>query len=321
MPSTYVLKALTSLLQPRIALCFDANRINDGTGAQIQRIMAIYSLSKFLGLKYVHKPISEVSIHPLDSHRTTKQYKHYLFRLNSLVSFPSDLTQIQGYSQVEVPKLTSLGLMRLFMKSRTSSPILINIGDPYSIIDANPNIYNFARPIVLRNFNEIYELPKVDAKVIMVHYRSTPGAFATYPGESRPRQYDIERLRRVLERAIKISDVKSPYIKIFTDAPKSHMKVKVKEFQASHWRNTPGYRDGYLELSGLDLEHELSGIGSKIEVHVGGDPLEALAKMASANVLIMSKSSFSYVAHLLNADGTFFSPFEFWHPVRHSRRF
>jgi len=283
--------------------------------------MAIYSLSQFLGLKYFHKPISEVSIHPLDSHRTTKQYKHYLFRLNSLVSFPSDLAQIQSYSQVEVPKLTSIGLMRLYMKSRTSSPLLINIGDPYSIIDTKPIIYNFARPIILRNFNEIYELPIVDAKVIMVHYRSTPGFFATYSGESRPRQYDIKRLRRVLERAIKISDVKSPYIKIFTDAPKSNMKVKVKESQISHWRNTPGYSDGYLELNGLDLQRELSEISSEIEVHVGGDPLEALANMVSAKVLIMSKSSFSYISYLLNANGKFYSPLEFWHPVKYSRKF
>jgi hypothetical protein len=76
-----------------------------------------------------------------------------------------------------------------------------------------------------------------------------------------------------------------------------------------------------LELSGLDLEYELSSIGYKIEVIIGGDPLEALANMASANVLIMSKSSFSYVSYLLNADGKFFSPFEFWHPVRRSKRF
>jgi hypothetical protein len=211
--------------------------------------------------------------------------------------------------------------MRLYIKSRTTSPILINIGDPYSIIDTNPKIYNFARSIILKNFNEIYELPKVDTKIIMVHYRSTPGDFATYSGESRPRQYDIQRLRRVLDRAVKMSDGKIPNIKIFTDAPKSNMKVKVKESQVSHWRNTPGYRDGYLELSGLDLEYELSSIGYKIEVIIGGDPLEALANMASANVLIMSKSSFSYVSYLLNADGKFFSPFEFWHPVRRSKRF
>ena len=207
------------------------------------------------------------------------------------------------------------------MKSRTSSPILINIGDPYSIIDANPNIYNFARPIVLRNFDEIYELPKVDTEVIMVHYRSTPGNFATYNGESRPRQLDVMRLRKVLKRAINSSDVKSPTIKIFTDAPKSNMKVNVKESQISHWRNTPGYRDGYLELNGLDLEKELSNISSEIEVHIGGDPLEALANMLSAKVLIMSKSSFSYVSYLLNTRGKFFSPLEFWHPVKYSRKF
>jgi hypothetical protein len=45
---------------------------------------------------------------------------------------------------------------------------------------------------------------------------------------------------------------------------------------------------------------------------VNGDPIEALEAMATADLLMMSRSSFSYVAAILNAEGiVIYHPF--WH--------
>jgi hypothetical protein len=51
-----------------------------------------------------------------------------------------------------------------------------------------------------------------------------------------------------------------------------------------------------------------------INVHSGGNPLEAIALMSKSDLLITSRSSLSYVAGLLNSSGTIVAADQFWHP-------
>ncbi len=321
LPSLSLLRVIIFIRKPKIALCYDAINVRDGSGAQIQRIMAVYSLAKYLRLTYLHKPIEEVSIHPLDPHQSPELYSRYLTRLNSVIAFPSDSISLDFQREITEPKLTFVKLLKHIVNNREPSSKLIRLSDVYSLVDTKTKIYRFAIAHVRRNIQTKFANLSPSDENIVIHYRSVPGNFATYPGESQTRQLEVKRLARVLKRAIKKrKSHKSPVV-IYTDAPAQDQRIPVTQSQQVLWENTPGYENGFLQLNGLDLTSELSAISNDIELHVGGDPLDALARMSEAKTLIISKSSLSYVASLLNEHQDIYSPFEFWHPVPKSRKF
>ena len=320
-PSLSLLRLIILIRKPEITLCYNAINVRDGSGAQIQRIMAIYSLAKYLGLSYLHKPIEEVSIHPLDPHQSAKLYSEYLIRLNSVISIPSDSISLDFGSEIVEPRLTFVRVLKCIINNRDLSPKLIKVSDVYSLVDAKTEIYQFAITHVQRNIRrEFTDLSSANENIV-IHYRSVPGKFSTYPGESRTRQLEVRRLANVLKRAIKKSKCIKPYLEVYTDAPEQDQKIPVTKSQQDIWENTPGYENGFLQLNGVDLKSELSEISNEITLYVGGDPLAALARMSEARTLIISKSSLSYVASLLNKNRDVYSPFEFWHPVRKSKKF
>ena len=320
-PSLSLLRLIILIRKPKITLCYDAINVRDGSGAQIQRIMAIYSLAKYLGLSYLHKPIEEVSIHPLDPHQSAQLYSEYLMRLNSVISIPSDSISLDFENKIVEPKLTFGRALRHISDHRESTGILIKLSDVYSLVDANTKIYQVAVTHIQSNIQREFAGLSSANENIVVHYRSVPGKFSTYPGESRTRQLEVKRLAKVLKRAIKKNRSAKSHVEIYTDAPEQDQRISVSKSQQNLWENTPGYDDGFLQLNGVDFRSELSAIGKEIMLHVGGDPLEALARMSGAKTLIISKSSLSYVASLLNKNQDIYSPFEFWHPVPKSVKF
>ena len=202
-PSLSLLRLIILIRKPKIALCYDATNVRDGSGAQIQRIMAIYSLAKYLGLSYLHKPIEEVSIHPLDPHKSAKLYHEYLIRLNSIITVPSDSILLDFENEIVEPKLTFGRALRHISNNRGSMSILLKLSDVYSLVDANTEMYQFAITHIQSNIQrEFADLSSANENIV-VHYRSVPGNFSTYPGEKRTRQLEVKRLAKVLKRAVK----------------------------------------------------------------------------------------------------------------------
>jgi hypothetical protein len=79
-------------------------------------------------------------------------------------------------------------------------------------------------------------------------------------------------------------------------------------------------RAGYayhLSIYSEGVEQDFCGIlDCPFELHLNGDPLDALQSMISSDILVMSKSSFSYVAALINQGSVIYEPF--WHrPMSH----
>ena len=103
-------------------------------------------------------------------------------------------------------------------------------------------------------------------------------------------------------------------IYIFTDAPQEDLKFIPKNNQKVHWEGTPGFVEGNLYVRGNDLRKSFQSKGLGVEVVSGGDPIEAIAIMSQASYLIISRSSLSYVAGLLNRTGSVYYAADFWHP-------
>ena len=53
--------------------------------------------------------------------------------------------------------------------------------------------------------------------------------------------------------------------------------------------------------------------GYKVSIQFGGDPLDTIRDMASADYLIMARSSLSYIGGILNRNGTVYAAPDFWH--------
>ena len=81
--------------------------------------------------------------------------------------------------------------------------------------------------------------------------------------------------------------------------------------------NSPEFSSDHLLINGISDESFLRALPSDVSVSIirGGNPLISLAKMSSADTLIMSRSSLSYVAALLSS-GNIIYPKGFWHPPK-----
>jgi len=305
-----------------MALTYDNQYVCDGTGAQIQRLLAIYSLSKSLNLNYFHTPIKDVSVHPLDPHQSISQYKEYLDRLNRFADFPSDISSegISGFNVIGIPNLKLKNLFMLIcIKPRRKK--LIKLVDVYGVVDSAPSIYFFARKIIEPRIASRKFSSSESKTVVAVHYRSVPGDFSVYEGEGQTRQIQIDRVKGVISRALREFDKVEPELVVYTDAPSIDMVVKVFPNQEKLWEGTPGYSNGNLHLHGRDLLAAFSNVSPNINIVVGGDPLEAIIQMTRADILITSKSSLSYVPAILGTNNQVYAPIEFWHQIPGARRF
>lgn len=321
-PLFFLVFLLARIFKPKLVLTYDNEVLCDGTGAQLQRLMAIYSLAKSLNLNYLHTPIKDVSVHPLDPHQTLLEYDEYLDRLNAFIEFPTDSfpSETPDCTAQEIPNLNLRKLLSLLF-SKTQGFRLIKLVDIYSVIDCVPKIYHHAGNILVpKHFQSNLGSSKT-APILAVHYRSVPGEFSIYEGEGQTRQLQLSRVEKAISRAVKKFDSKEFELIIFTDAPPNDMTVDVFVSQQHLWEGTPGYVNGKLHLRGRNLLRSFTRFTSNIEVVVGGDPLDAITKMATADILITSKSSLSYVPAILFLNSFVYSPLEFWHQIPNSGRF
>ena len=137
---------------------------------------------------------------------------------------------------------------------------------------------------------------------------------AIYPGQSISREFEPFLVKKILR------DISERYpdrfINIFTDGARDSFSYSIKNFQKDSWLNSPSFNEtvGSLEMTGLNVENLLLELGIIGKVFYGGDPLYAFEIMVSSRILIISKSSLSYVAALLNPSAVVYFPKDFWHP-------
>jgi len=168
---------------PTSALTYN-DELDDGLGAQLNRIIGIYSLSVKYGVPYVHTGIKNLLITALDPYQTQEELNSFLQRINDLFRFPSSDFGSQRDSKLNLTSPTKLNLNLIRLKNRlrigkfktfvVSSPILLLNRDPDAYLLALPHL-----PIAMDN--------QKDFTNIVVHYRRGSSSFDILPGESTPR--------------------------------------------------------------------------------------------------------------------------------------
>lgn len=297
---------------PGIALTYDNTASFDGTGAQVQRILGVYAVCKKFHIPYIHSEITELIITPLDPFQSEAELKEYLERTNSYFHFSSVKGMKDKRPKSKLQTLTRLKLMefRIRNKANIGKGQLIAVANPFQILNRWPDIYTLAA--------EDLGQPRLATgkKRIVLHYRRGSNTLDILPGESKPRGLSNDWYLRILRKYIAIYEGSETdfSVEIYTDMPKETFTYHPKQFQSHLWSYEPRYKNGAIEILGENLKETIfKEFGSRLSVHHGGDPLQGLIEMSQADILITSRSSYSYVGGILNLEGKVVIPPGFWH--------
>lgn len=304
------LKLCCFIIKPKIALTYWSTGKADGVGAQIQRILAIRSLSASLHLGYLHTEINSLAIHPLDSYQNEDEMAVFLLKLNhefwmhdSEESFVENLLELQT-NTLTFSFIFSCILKGMFSKKQT----LVKVVEPYPISEYDPDLYQG----ILRFLPNLVLPPKTDV-VVAVHYRRGVGGFAVQRGERVSREIGGNYFTALAKEIIDAHGSSDLNLLVFTDSPTEDVAFTPPNSQSHLWDNSPRFSEGKMHVLGLDIEKIFRDISIDVKVLYGGDPLDVIKTLASADHLILSRSSFGYVAAILNTGGRVYFPSQFWH--------
>jgi hypothetical protein len=232
---------------------------------------------------------------------------------NLNVVFQLDSDEVSNPIGISVPILNIRKLLFYSINSKFKrNEIVLRIVEPYPIIDYCSSVFQYIPDIILEPDDNI----KQHSNLIVLHYRYGVGGFAKYHNQSASRQLEYAYYMNVLD-SIPSQQIEDSRIIMLTDAPLSETIYEPPVDQIHLWIDTPNFDGRYMTIKQSEVEDFFANSKYSIEVVRGGDPLGALSVMANAQVLVMGKSSLSYVAALLNKDGIIYYPNGFWHtPLR-----
>ena len=305
-----LLKFCCILLKPKVVLTYLNTSKADGIGAQIQRILAIRSLSASLHLGYLHTEINSIAIHPLDSYQNKDEMNTFLLKLNhEFWMHNSEEYLVENLRERQTNTLTfSFLFSSIFISKFSKKQTLIRLVEPYPISEYDSNLYKG----ILR-FIPNFELPPKTGFVVAVHYRRGVGGFAVQRGERVSREIIGNYFAALAKEIIDAQQVPGLRLLVFTDSPTDDVIFTPPDDQSHLWTNSTSFSDGKMHVLGLDVEEVFKDISVDVKVVYGGDPLEVIKSLASADHLILSRSSFGYVAAILNNKGKVYFPSQFWH--------
>lgn len=297
-------------LQSRLAFSYSPGLVIDGLGAQLQRIIALKGLGSYLGIRVVLTEISDFAIHPLDG-LTQSEYESTLDVIESFLRNDLESQDIESF-KVHVNDLHMSDLLRaLIVSIKLKKVVLLCVRDSYFLTDAKPDLYRMG--ISIEMSSAIKALAVDDfSDAIVLHHRHGVGEMAIQPGQKSPRELQLSGYLIPLKEALNITNFTR--IVIFTDAPVSDYVFIPSTSQRDLWSGLPRFDNGRMQISRGDFQALADCFPQITEIRRGGNPLVSLAEMSTAGALILSRSSFGYLAAHLSENSRVWIPSDFWHP-------
>jgi hypothetical protein len=287
----------------KLVLTYDDARLTDGAGAQLQRIYAIYSVSRLLGVPYLHSPLARVDYQGLSTLADDAMSTTFHEELNALLRIDSDPVPPGELYSIRLPDL-SLKLLELlvggFDKNETGGrPLLLRLATPYGIADRFPDCYR-----VCKSISPFAAAPR-DGRPLRIALHVRRGdLLAIESHRMLPNAYYVAVARSLthLLDALAI-DYR---IELHTELPVAPFTVQPTHRHVSGRVNAP-----------LEIRPEMSRLEDFDELPhlvrcINDTAAECLRKLATADILVMSRSSLSYLGGILNKTGAvLYHPF--WH--------
>ena len=297
-------------LRSRILLSYNQGPVPDGLGAQIQRMVALNALGAYLQVKVIHPDILEVAIHPMDN-MSKAGYQDMLIEIKTLLS-TKDESGFDNFLKYQVTDLRSKHFLVALFKSIVNKQVVnLSIRDSYFLVDSKPELYKKGISSEMKKY--LRSLADSDFfEFIALHHRHGVGNMAIQPGQSKPREIDMRKYINPLRQAL-VANNKNEIV-IFTDAPETDLEFSPSLDQARLWEGLPQFDGERMKISAGQFKELESEFPNRIRIVRGGNPLKTLANLSTAGSIILSRSSFGYLAALFASHDSVWIPSDFWHP-------
>jgi hypothetical protein len=284
----------------KLYLTYDNEAMRDGAGAQLQRIFGIYSIAKKLKISYVHSGIIETIEERAHNAKSEHDLQNLIEDLNANFSFPSSQLPAH-YQEVKIHQLTFRKLIKLYLRKLVKREnLLVKICLPFGIIDKVPDWYEVAGKYVRENNPRFSGTPK---QVVVIHIRYGYQPLVGLNKGSSPRFLPLHYYPRALESLIARNNLSSdfPFL-IQTDLPENSGLWKPFQVKRLNELREIGYKESNneFEYQTVDLKKALFSRYPNLRVRYCAPILECLEDMVNAKYLMVSRSSFSYIAAVIN---------------------
>jgi hypothetical protein len=287
----------------KLVLTYDNTALTDGLGAQLQRIYGIWAISRLLGVPYLHSPIARVDYQGLNALEANSADPTFHHEVNDLFHIESDSVIATDFHTMNLRNIHpgQFRLLEYLVDSGATrgKPGLVRLMLPHGIADQFPDCYEACKRISPfasshRHGRALRVAVHVrrGEQVVLKSDRLLPNAYYVSVANNVAGVLDALKLEYEIELWTEVPT------KEFTVYPNDH---GIFDRLAGPARITP-------EMYRLDDFDVLPHL-----VHCINDrAVDCLRGLATADILIMSKSSFSYVAAVLNGNGiVMYHPF--WH--------
>jgi len=272
-------------------------------GAQLQRIYGTYAVSRLLGAHYLHSPLFRVDYQGLSALEENVNDPRYHDAFNELCWIDSDVLPTDVFRTMEVANLTTEVLDGLETVPGSAGGdggmCLLKVTLPYGIADRFPDCYD-----VCKEISPFASVPRRGRPLrVAIHVRQGD-LMVVESHRMLPHGYSVAVAQHV---AGALDAVEVEY------QMELHTEIPTREFAV-----TPGHVGIGDHISApVVVNPEMSSLQEfsvlpSLKLFVNERAIDCLRKLATADVLVMSRSSFSYVAAVLNRNGVvLYHPF--WH--------
>ena len=301
--------------QPKLFLTYNNQSTVDGVGAQLQRIISTYCISKLARIGYLHSPLWDIDTQifsPISSDERRAQVAQW----NSL--FRSDLEIFTRTGNDFILELSSVSLLQIrlirFFSQFTPRRIILKISNPRDISDSHPECLLFAPQLMDDKLWS--ETNKDKTLVIGVHVRQGVLALAQYKERLLPLKHYEEILHQVVAELDKLS-VKYKILVLSERNQKSEISLLNPEVKKSIELEPNNPNLIFTSRTEGKLIHEIPDIVKtpilfKAQWLQDESTFTDFISMVRCDILVISKSSLSFVAGLLSRKSIIiYAPF--WH--------
>jgi hypothetical protein len=290
-----------------LALTYDNDsQILDGAGSQLHRIYSVYALSRFLEVPYIHSPLKKLSYQGLLSLEKNETNPELISRYNTLFTIPSDI-EIPKHAKILHIYKQDLSWLYSLKNSvtRSSDFLLLKLSWPFSFIRQHPEIFQHVKPIspFKRISSSIFK--------IVIHIRRGDLLISPEGNRMLPNSYYINLTLRIVEVLNTLG---------ISWSCELHTEVPTKTFVVTS-ENSAMQTMKERVLHPVMIKQEESffeefNVIPHLKICNNHDPVEAIRSFATADLFIMSRSTFSYLGAILNKTGIIvYHPFWFSAPV------
>ena len=283
-------------------ITYDNQELTDGLGAQALRIIGIYSIAQRYRIKYIHSPIRETIEEFAHGITDEDDLLKLIDRSNDFFYLPSDSYDSFFDLEFRIRNLSFRLLARMLLRYKFSrKSVLLRVCLPFGITDRNPDIYKYAiEHLRIRNSQLLTQ--HAELKMVL-HFRMGYGQTTQVSSHVKPRFLPIEYYLSIIK-VITEKGLNKGIDNLVIHTDLSNRRVLWMPSQKRLQQNISfgeDIFDGKVIVPKNDVYEMFKSVeGLNVSVEYCADFLETFIEMVNSDILIISRSAFSYLAALFN---------------------